>query len=246
MSGLEYLKQYGGSSESEEEFHGFDLENGTGERFPQASQSVNTEVNQSVSSQTGCCDENFEAGTSAEKSRSERETTTNLERPDCNTASRSCDSDSSCSFSEQQPERSYRKKTKKERKKEDSAKKRRKSHAIILETCGCLKNCNTKFTRDDRLQFHKSFWDLDNVGQGNLIRQYAHLTPVGRRRKRNAKDLAKQLAYKYTVPSSSGDPVKVCRKFFLNTLGFGEHCGYVLENILNAVCRLYYMQKIAI
>lgn len=214
---MEYLKQYGQSSgeESEEDFRGFDFKNGTGERFPSADPAKLPvpEVDQSVFSGSGV---GSEPGTSFHGRNSDEEKETR----------ESCDTDSSGSFSELRPKRKSGKRTKKEIKREDSARKRHLSHTVILDNCGCLKKCNENLTRDDRLQFHKLYWDLDNVGQGNLIRQYAHPKPIARRRSRKVStDLVKQLALKCTLPSSSGDPVTVCRKFFLNTIGFRENCG---------------------
>lgn len=212
---MEYLKQYGSDEESEEEFRGFDLEE---ERIPPAQPASSpVPIDQSV---VGFCGESSEPRTSFRVGKA------NEEVSDWDQTARAHSCDSSCSFFELRPQRKSGKKTKKETKRENSVKNRRRSHAAILDNCGCLRTCNEKLTRDDRLQFHKTFWDLDNVGQGNLIRQYAHPKPVERRRSRKvATDSAKQLAYTCTLPSSSDVPVTVCRKFFLNTIGFRENCG---------------------
>lgn len=216
MSALENLQQYGCSSpsDSESDFLGFDLENDTAERFPQTKPA-------GAPNQLGRYDE---ARASAETKQMKRDSTS-LEQPSSNSATYCCDSDGSSIVSEPALKERCRKKTKKEMRKENSVEKRRTSHPILLKNCGCRKECNSKFARDDRLQFYETFWNLDNVGQTNLIRKYVHLVPVRRRRVRNVKNLAKRLAYTYTLPCSSGDPVVVCRKFLLNTLGFGEHCG---------------------
>lgn len=156
MFSLAYLKEYGGSSSEEEEFNGFDLMNGTEERFP-LTQTVFRENCHSTET-TSSCSSLFAVENTDE----------NLGQSGFD---KSYKSDSSCSFSEERPPRTYKKKTKKELRRENSAKKRRVSHPVILKNCECLKNCNGNLIRDDRVQFHANFWSLDNIGQGNLIRK---------------------------------------------------------------------------
>lgn len=141
-------------------------------------------------------------------------------------ATEDCESDSGKANGEERQLKTPKRKTKKVLTKEANAKKRHSSHSIILDDCTCHRKCNEKFSRDDRLRFHERFWDEDSAGQGNLIRQYAHLKPIERRRDNIKKaNLSKRLAYACTLPCASSDPVVVCRKYFLNTIGFRETCG---------------------
>lgn len=120
-----------------------------------------------------------------------------------------------------------RKMTKKMIKTETSLKKRRESHGIILQNCQCRRKCADLLSRDDKLKVHETYWNLDVADQRSFVRKYVHLAPVESRHKNRkvSTDLRKKHSYTFSIPSACDVPVPACRKFFLNTIGFGEHCG---------------------
>ncbi|XP_055548913.1 uncharacterized protein LOC129732247 [Wyeomyia smithii] len=64
----------------------------------------------------------------------------------------------------------------------------------------------------------------------SFIRERVQQVPV-RRRKRNTysgQEAMKQHSYLFSLKSSGGELVSVCRKFFLNTLGYGDGCGNLI------------------
>ncbi|XP_065095618.1 uncharacterized protein LOC135717456 [Ochlerotatus camptorhynchus] len=127
------------------------------------------------------------------------------------------------------------KRTKKEILREDAAKRRRLAHNAILQNCDCRKQCINLLSRDDRMSIHESFWNLREVDQSNFIQKYVHPAIAEKRRKCRtpANELRKTQSYKCTLPSASDDPIAVCRKFFLNTLGYEEHCGNIIYRRIN-------------
>ncbi|XP_062557261.1 uncharacterized protein LOC134222135 [Armigeres subalbatus] len=131
--------------------------------------------------------------------------------------------------------RSQRKRTKKEARKRDIAKRRRLSHATILEHCGCSKECSNLVSKDDRIDINNSFWSLDAAGQKHFIRERVIRKAV-KRRSRNAfseENLRKRHSYEFHIRAVASDEVpKVCRKFFLNTFGYGEHCGNIIYRMV--------------
>lgn len=120
------------------------------------------------------------------------------------------------------------KRTKKEIRKRDVAEIRRLAHAIILEDCGCVKECGNLVSRDDRMEINKTFWSLHAAGQKHFIRERVLRTAVEKRSRNVFTDqrLRKRHSYNFHIRTVASDEAPtVCRKFFLNTLGYGEHCG---------------------
>lgn len=76
---------------------------------------------------------------------------------------RTSDSDASVSELDQaeKPER----KTKKEVLKEDCAKKRRSAHEVIMDHCGCRKNCVELLSHDDRHKINEVYWSMNEQDQ---------------------------------------------------------------------------------
>lgn len=109
-----------------------------------------------------------------------------------------------------------RKLTKKEMKRISVANRRRNAHRAKLTTCQCHRNCNDLLSRDDVIAVNRAFWDLDLHGQKSWIRQQVTRREVSRRSTNR---------FLFCLPTSEGSQVEVCRKKFLNAIGFGEDCG---------------------
>lgn len=155
MSALELLKEYGSDvseKDSEEEFIGFDDEPG-GYNLPLKKFLLNKYGEEVIQTPNGNSADETE---SAEKcSTSEEEVL-----------------DSDGSFLEIQTRK--RKRTKKEILKAKIAKNRRLAHKLIIEKCGCKKNCDQIVSKDERVIIHDQFWKLDKTGQTNYIRGTVH------------------------------------------------------------------------
>lgn len=139
----------------------------------------------------------------------------------------SLDSDGSFFDAKEFPDRTSKKRTKKQIQKEDSEKRRRRSHALKAENCNCRFECVNKIGKDDRIQIHGRFWNLDVSGQAAFIRETVQLAPFTRRVKNQfiAEEPKKRKKYVFHLMADKIEPVKVCRKFYMNTIGFSENCG---------------------
>lgn len=119
-----------------------------------------------------------------------------------------------------------RKRTKKEWQKMKVARSKRLSHNAILTSCGCAKECNAVVSKDDRVLIHARFWNLGTDDQKSFIRENVTRTTVQRRRMNHAvDDPRKSYTYIFHARFESGEMRQVCKKFFLNTLGYNENCG---------------------
>lgn len=132
--------------------------------------------------------------------------------------------DSSGSFFAGSPKRL--KQTKKEKARQKLAKKRKLAHPVKQVVCGCRRNCSGLVSKDDRLVINEMFWSLSYTEQNQYIRERVQQIAVqNRSRESFNQQPRKQHSYKFTIQIGSDNSVDVCRKFFLNTLGYGEHCG---------------------
>lgn len=133
--------------------------------------------------------------------------------------------DSERSYSAEQ-RRGKRKRTKKEQRKAVVAKKRRISHPPKLVSCNCRKNCSDSISMDDRKIIHAAFWKLNNAAQSDFFRERVARVPIERRRTNRhvLKEPHKLHSYHFSLEMADKRVVRVCRKFFLNTIGYSEHC----------------------
>lgn len=133
--------------------------------------------------------------------------------------------DSDGSFTNE-PVLKKRKLTKKERMKRSVAKGRRNTHRAKLTMCRCHRNCNDHVSHDEVTAVNHAFWILDLEGQKNWIRQQVTRREISRRSTNwFENDLRKNTSFLFHLPTSNGTQVEVCRKKFLNAIGYGEDCG---------------------
>lgn len=208
MSALELLKEYGSDGseqDSEEEFIGFDDEPGD-DKFPLKTFLLEKygakEIQKSVENPVDVTEITEECSDSEEKVL-----------------------DSDGSFFETQSRK--RKRTKKEIRKAKIAKNRRLAHKLIIAKCGCRKNCDQIVSKDERVIVHDQFWKLDKMEQISFIRENVHRSsePLRRKNQFTANDPKKSCSYIFCLRLFNGTDVRVCRKFFLNTIGYGDNCG---------------------
>lgn len=200
MAALDLLKVYGSDSDnSSEEFAGFDSTTGGEEKFPPRTYTdfVSILGNRTPSSH------------------------------DTSSAAEVVDSEGSF-FGEVSGSGSQKRKlSKKEARRMQVAKKRRRLHPVIHDVCGCLKDCGKRISKDERMDANRLYWNLEFKDQANFIREHVQQVEITRRvRQRHIEaDLRKRHTYKYHVRSTNGTMENVCRKFYLNTLGYSENCG---------------------
>lgn len=126
-----------------------------------------------------------------------------------------------------QLEKRKRKQTKRQKLKEKRTKRRRLSHKLRIVKCGCKKKCDQIFSKDERVNIHSRFWKLEPNEQCNFIRENVHRSSVQTRRTNRtvANHPKKNFSYTFNLSLINGEKLKVCRKFFLAVIGYGENCG---------------------
>lgn len=119
-----------------------------------------------------------------------------------------------------------KKRTRKLIQQEDAAKRRRKEHDIKLIDCDCKRACVEKVGKDTRIDIHSRFWDLDSFGQEVFFKETVQLAPLKRRVKNRffMEEPKKRKSYVFHLMADN-ERVEVCRKFYLNTIGYNENCG---------------------
>lgn len=119
------------------------------------------------------------------------------------------------------------KRTKKEKSRQKLQKKRKLAHPVQQVDCGCHLNCSESVSKDDRLVVNQTFWGLPETERSQYIRERVQQIIVHKRSRESFTNgqPRKQHSYKFTIQIGSDNCVDVCRKFFLNTLGYGEQSG---------------------
>ncbi|KAJ8885118.1 hypothetical protein PR048_011314 [Dryococelus australis] len=81
----------------------------------------------------------------------------------------------------------------------------------------CHLQCHTKYTQDQRLEIHNSFWTLGNITKQrtSMVNSMTKIEPT----QKSMSKRANNFAYYLTV---SDRKVRVCKTLFLNTLGVSE------------------------
>lgn len=88
--------------------------------------------------------------------------------------------------------------------------------------CECKIPCYSKISKDAQAEINSNYWNSDFRGKKNLIRQFVSQELVKTRRSTGTTSPKKTASFKYGLTDESGDCHKVCRSFFLNTLGFDK------------------------
>lgn len=139
------------------------------------------------------------------------------------------DSDGSFFDDPTDPVTGNRKRPKKEQQRLLKAKKRRLSHGVKFESCGCHKECSNVFSKDERMQENCKYWNY-TTGKAAFVRERVQRVAIQRRRtNRHTGGKFKMFRYLFHAMTSNGEIKGVCRKFFLNTIGYNETCGYIFH-----------------
>ena len=80
----------------------------------------------------------------------------------------------------------------------------------------CRKNCQVKFTEQERLDLNKNFWKLKNItAKRPIITKYVTLTPKQKNRKRDSTKTGKRKGSSLQVSSpKQWELIDVCQTFF--------------------------------
>jgi len=94
-------------------------------------------------------------------------------------------------------------------------------HAM-LACCSCMRKCLDQINEARREEIHRDFWDLSYNSRRVWI--YSQIERTAPKRKRTEDETtgkhARKYAASYSMPDENGVNKKVCKKFFLHTLGY--------------------------
>lgn len=96
----------------------------------------------------------------------------------------------------------------------------------------CRYKCSTKFSEDWRNQCNTEFWNKNFSERRNFIVLCATKLPVKRRRSDSEK---KQNSFRYFFNDTEGERIRVCKTFFLTTLGFSKENNSVVYDSLTTI-----------
>ena len=100
-----------------------------------------------------------------------------------------------------------------------SSKKRPKRTKLMKPPCKCTQNCLSKISEERRKAIHEQYWENCYAQRGILVKALIDVGPPKRKRSRTNSGNERRKTFSYHIPNESGQRIKVCQLFFLNTLG---------------------------
>lgn len=94
----------------------------------------------------------------------------------------------------------------------------------------CRQECLFYITEERRQEINKTFWTLSKLQQKEFI-----LSRTTREKCNKQIRSRRHVTYRYHLDRSNGDQTRVCKHFFLGTLGFNPGNDRFIKNIFNSV-----------
>lgn len=108
-----------------------------------------------------------------------------------------------------------------------AAKKRGLLPPVIFDNCRCARGCSKTVSEDDRKDANNFYWNLGANAQVGYIRETVKCGYIKQRaiQKHGESGPRKKNAYEYYLRTTLVIREKICRNFYLNTLGYTKHSG---------------------
>lgn len=106
----------------------------------------------------------------------------------------------------------------------------------IREGCNqkCPKKCSESFPFEVKKGIYDTFWEREWVDRQHFIQQ--HVSKIDcKRRTKTTESNKKKCSYQYTFRADDGTYKIVCKKMFLNTLGFRESSDKIIRTAFREV-----------
>lgn len=107
-----------------------------------------------------------------------------------------------------------------EERKQKNYVKLRAEHQLRPPCKACRRNCTSKFTELHRQRLNDEFWALDFSGRRQFAKNHISCGPIDRRTGRTERRL---YSFNYFLKNEKYELIKVCRMFFLTTLGYAKN-----------------------
>lgn len=111
----------------------------------------------------------------------------------------------------------------KQHKREQKKIEKAESRTSLLNQCKCKQSCVNVISSDARMQLNKLYWKNSYIGRKSLIREHVRAAPIKRRRKLTDRSPTKKRTFTYVMKNDDGTTHKVCKAFFLNSLGCSKN-----------------------
>ncbi|CAH0755367.1 unnamed protein product [Diatraea saccharalis] len=114
--------------------------------------------------------------------------------------------------------------------------KRKSRHIMIINSCKskCSRKC-ASFSLGNRIQIWHNYWELDFRSRRNFLNKCIQITGIKKRRvsETGTPEIIKKESRFFYFPNNNNESIPVCRKFFLDTLGYKTDG--VITEISNAI-----------
>ncbi|CAH0547321.1 unnamed protein product [Brassicogethes aeneus] len=101
----------------------------------------------------------------------------------------------------------------------------------VKPPCKCKKSCSVQIGEARRLEINIKYWKKSFTEQKAFLSHFIDISSVKTRRPGNTNDSRKQFSKRYFLKNENGERLKVCKVFFLTTLGYAGKNDSILRNI---------------
>lgn len=114
----------------------------------------------------------------------------------------------------------------------------------MLPPCKCINQCILTVSQEARKEIHKSYWELKSgIDRNNFIT--SHVMKKGKERHRSGDNKKRIFTFVYYMTSIEGTQQKVCRTFFLQTLGYKSSNNKVILRALKNRNQFNFQSKLS-
>lgn len=99
----------------------------------------------------------------------------------------------------------------------------------------CFLKCSSKFDEEQRNAINKQYWESIKEVQNNFLLNHVKRVPIKRRTVVvSAESLRKSTSFNYFLKDDTGESHRVCKLYFLGTLGYDSHDDRFLRSIISS------------
>lgn len=108
----------------------------------------------------------------------------------------------------------------------------------VKESCSenCIYKCSSKISNNRQMEINKQFWNLTTIERKTFVMNSVSKKPVERRT--CGPDSRRSFTNEYNLKTTDGTTERVCKTFFLATLGYTKNNDKIIQNLSKQISNI--------